>query len=142
MFKTCVIPLSLYFTHSLTHTHSPNSEDESPEKFRVRRERRVPPYQQPLHRASNEAYITKSREKLREELIAAKLRRKEEKRRLKLEAHEERKRQKAEAPVAMIEAKLAAMTVDSPGAFTGEGGKVEPTPPPVFKPPQRKGHEK
>ena len=113
----------------------------------MKRERRAPPYQLPLHGASNEAYITKSREKLREELNAAKLRKKQEKKRLKLEAHEERKRQKTEASVATIEAKLAAMTVNSPprvdnppGAFTGEGMKVEPMP--AFKPPQRKGHEK
>ena len=115
----------------------------------MRRERRAPPYQVPLHGASNEAYVTKSREKLREELNAAKLRKKEEKRRLKFEAHEERKRQKTESAVATLEAKLATMTVNSPPrvdnpleAFTGEGVKVEPTPLPAFKPPQRKGHEK
>ena len=115
----------------------------------MRRERRAPPYQVPLHGASNETYVTKSRERLREELNAAKLRKKQEKKRLKLEAHEERKRQKTELSVATLEAKLAALTVNSPPrvnnppeAFTREGVKVEPTPLPAFKPPQRKGHEK
>jgi len=121
-----------------------SSEEESFQKCKVGKEKRAPGHQEPLQRAPNETYITKSREKLREELKAAKLRRKEEKRAQKIKSHEEHRRHKMSSSVAKVEAKLAALHVtplpaDLPRApCAREGRKFEP----VFEVPQRKGHGK
>jgi len=123
---------------------TPSSEDESFQKCKVGKEKRAPGHQEPLQRAPNETYITKSREKLRQELKAAKLRRKEEKRAQKIKTHEEHRRHKMSSSVAKVEAKLAALHVtplpaDLPRApCAREGRKVEP----IFEVPQRKGHGK
>ena len=114
------------------------------------KEKRAPAHQEPLQRAPNGPYITKSKEKLREELKAAKLRKREEKRAQKTRTHEEHRRHKMSASVAKVEAKLAALHVNSPSAVhnpprapcAGEWGRVEPVLPPVFEVPQRKGHGK